>query len=172
MEWDPLRNARHIRLSQDFHFGILSHSSTHPAGSFATAVLHSRRQRAIWQLGVRLRDGVNRHFDPFPMRFLGHLAIPSACFPRFPPAGLRSASLICLGSVCVAVARRAGVFARADSACLMESVCPRLGPAHFRLQGCFARHIHRAGGNSYGTGLKHSHNNAGCRVIATSLWTG
>jgi len=45
---------------------------------------------------------------------------------------LRSASLICLGSVRVAVARRAGVFARADSACLMESVCPKLGPAYSR----------------------------------------
>ena len=37
---------------------------------------------------------------------------------------LPSTSLICLGSVCVAVARRARVLTRADSACLMES-CAR-----------------------------------------------
>jgi hypothetical protein len=65
-----------ISSSQDFHFCILSHSSTQPAGSFATAILHSRRQRGIGQLGVRLRDGVNRHLDPFPIRFLEHLVIP------------------------------------------------------------------------------------------------
>jgi len=27
--------------TSDFHFGILSHSSIHPTGSFATAILHS-----------------------------------------------------------------------------------------------------------------------------------
>ena len=52
---------------------------------------------------------------------------------------LRSAILICLGSVCVAVACRAGVFARSDSACLTECVCPRLRPAYSRLLARFAR---------------------------------
>ena len=39
---------------------------------------------------------------------------------------------------------RAGVFARADSACLMESVYARLRPAYFRLLAHFARHLQRA----------------------------
>jgi hypothetical protein len=56
-----------ISSSQGFHFGILSHSSIQLIGSFATAILHSRRQRAIRQLGVRLRGGVNRHLDAFPI---------------------------------------------------------------------------------------------------------
>ena len=50
-----------ISSNQAFHFGILSHSSLQLTGSFATAILHSRRQRAIRQLGVRLRDGVVSH---------------------------------------------------------------------------------------------------------------
>src|SRR5439155_26897802 len=86
--------------TQDFHFGILSHSSIRPTGLFETAVLRFRRQRAVWQPGVRLRDGANRHLDLFPIRFLGHLAIPPACFPRFSsagcglyPAGMGSASI-------------------------------------------------------------------------------
>ena len=41
------------------------------------------RQRPIWQPGVRLRDGVNRHLDPFPLRFLGHHAIPLFASPGF-----------------------------------------------------------------------------------------
>src|SRR5947209_12227715 len=41
-------------LNQDFHFGILGQVSIHSTGSFATAILHSRRQRAVWQPGVRL----------------------------------------------------------------------------------------------------------------------
>jgi hypothetical protein len=69
--------------------------------------------RHLAATGVRLRDGVNPHFDPFPMRFLGHLAIPRACFPRFSPAGLRSASLICPGPLLAMIrtSRRTGIVA-------------------------------------------------------------
>jgi hypothetical protein len=72
---------------QDFHLGILNPSSIHFTGSFTTAILHSRRQGAVWQPGVRFQDGVNRHLDPFPKRFLGRLAIPLIASPRFSPAG-------------------------------------------------------------------------------------
>jgi hypothetical protein len=63
---------------------------------------------------------------------------------------LRSASLICLGNAFVAMAHCAGVLARADSACLMESVCPSLESAYFRLLARFARYLQRAGGESIG----------------------
>jgi hypothetical protein len=36
-----------IGLDQDFDFGALNYKSRHPAGSFATAILHCGRQRAV-----------------------------------------------------------------------------------------------------------------------------
>ena len=50
---------------------------------------------------------------------------------------LRSAILICLGSVCVGVARRAGVFACADSARLMGIGVPEARTGLFSPPGAF-----------------------------------
>jgi hypothetical protein len=80
-----------VSLYPEFPFWHPHHSSINTTSSFARAILHSRRQRAIWQPGVRLREGVNRHLDPFPMRFLGHLAILPSCFLRISAAGSRLA---------------------------------------------------------------------------------
>lgn len=55
----------------------------HPTGPLATAILHSRLQRGIQQPDGRLRHGVDQRIDPFPMRILGYLAIPPACFNNF-----------------------------------------------------------------------------------------
>jgi len=49
----------YLFLSQHFHFDILSEGSIYLTASFTTAILLSRRQRTMWQRGVRLRDVVD-----------------------------------------------------------------------------------------------------------------
>lgn len=82
-----VRSVRSVSFEPRFPFWHPEPRQYTPTGSFPTAISHFSRQRAVWQPGVRLQDGVNRHPDPFPNRFLGQLAISSARFPRFSPAG-------------------------------------------------------------------------------------
>ena len=58
-----------MRLSQDFHFDILDHSRIHAIGSFATEILHSRRQRAIWQSIIQrvFHESTVRIHQPLPL---------------------------------------------------------------------------------------------------------
>jgi hypothetical protein len=121
-----------------------------------TAILQNRSVLRLLPNASKARRTVRKALTvtPNPAQALQRIILPAsfnvvACQPqdgRYEGAAL--AAFVWLW--------RAGVFARGDSACLMESVCPKLGPAYFRLQARFARRLQRAGDDPYPRKVKDS----------------
>jgi hypothetical protein len=72
-----------ITVYQDFHFGILNPSSIYPPAlaqsQFRTPGASAPSGSQVCAFGMESAGA----FDPFPMRFLGHLAITLLASPGF-----------------------------------------------------------------------------------------